>query len=227
MQNDEVTRIDRIREMFDRIASVYDSGNDFLSFGFARLWRRNAVGRMKTPGRVLDVACGTGDLAWAAACRFPDAEVVGIDFSKEMIARARVKYPLEFLVGDVQALPFAPAAFDAVTVGFGFRNFQDKPKALAELNRMLRNGGQLLILEASRPESISERLAYRFFRRTFVRLAVWISGHADAYAYLTDSMLEMPPAAVVHEMLDAAGFTNIQRIRYGFGLCSLYIGEKA
>lgn len=213
--------------MFDGIAPVYDSGNDFLSFGFARVWRRNAVGRMKAPGRVLDVACGTGDFAWAAARRFPDAEVVGIDFSKEMIARARVKYPLEFLVGDVQALPFESAAFDAVTVGFGFRNFQDKPRALTELNRILRVGGQLLVLEASRPETLLERLAYRFFRQTFVRLAAWISGHRDAYAYLADSMLEMPPAAVVREMLETAGFTKIQRIRYAFGLCSLSLGEKA
>lgn len=227
MQNDEVTNTTRIREMFDRIASVYDSGNDFLSFGFARVWRKNAVGRMRVPGRVLDVACGTGDFAWAAASRFPDATVVGIDFSREMIARARIKYPLEFLVGDVLALPFEPAAFDAVSVGFGFRNFQDKPKALAELNRVLRNGGQLLILEASRPESILERLAYRFFRQTFLRLAVWISGHADAYTYLADSMLEMPPAAVLREMLETAGFKKVQRIRYALGLCSLYIGEKA
>lgn len=221
-----MTTSSRIQEMFDRIAAGYDLGNDFLSLGLARLWRFEAVRRMRISKRVLDVACGTGDFAWAAAKRFRDAEVIGIDFSKEMIALARTKYPLEFLIGDVQTLPFDAISFDAVTVGFGFRNFSDKVKALSEVNRVLRIGGELLILEASLPESRLERLAYRIFRQTSIQWVGRIFGQAEAYGYLADSMLEMPSAATVCKMLDAAGFANVRRIRHAFGLCSLYIGEK-
>lgn len=220
----------QLRRVFNAIAPVYDQGNAFLSFGLASRWRQQAVAsfRADPPQRVLDVACGTGDFVIAVLNASPASEVIGLDFSEEMLRLACKKVSnATFVQGDVLALPFDAERFDAITVGFGLRNFVDIPKALSEMARVLKPGGRLIILEATQPSSRLKQALFTIYQKSVAPLVGWLTGHPGAYSYLMRSMQSMPSSQELEAMLTAAGFTSIRKTNFVFDMCVCYNALRA
>jgi len=182
---------DSVRTMFDRIAPVYDLMNRVMTMGLDQRWRRKTVKAVVEPGdRVLDAACGTGDLAIIAAK--VGGVVVGLDFSERMLERARRKAPeLEWVRGDLLALPFDAESFDSATVGFGVRNVADLGASLEELRRVLKPGGRLAILEITRPRGPLRVFYSLWFDRVVPLLGKILPG-GEAYTYLPASVRRFP-----------------------------------
>jgi demethylmenaquinone methyltransferase/2-methoxy-6-polyprenyl-1,4-benzoquinol methylase len=201
---------DAVRTMFDRIAPVYDVMNRVMTAGLDVRWRRLAAASVVRPGdRVLDAACGTGDLAVADA-KAGAGKVTGLDFSEEMLVRARRKAPeLEWVRGDLLALPFADATFDAATVGFGVRNVADLELALRELRRVLRPGGGLAILEITQPRGLLRPFYSLWFDRIVPILGKALPGGA-AYTYLPASVKRFPDAERLAALMREAGFADVR-----------------
>jgi demethylmenaquinone methyltransferase/2-methoxy-6-polyprenyl-1,4-benzoquinol methylase len=215
----------QVQRIFDTIAPIYDRANVLLSFGLARQWRKQAVASFHDdpPGEVLDVACGTGDLVKAVLTASPSSVVIGLDFSEEMLRQARAKLPgATFVQGDVLALPFDANRFDAVTVGFGLRNFVDIPKALVEMARVLKSSGRLIILEATHPGTRLKQGLFNAYRKSVAPLVGWLTGHPNAYGYLMRSMQAMPSSEELENLLAAAGFTAIRKTGIVFDMCVCY-----
>jgi demethylmenaquinone methyltransferase / 2-methoxy-6-polyprenyl-1,4-benzoquinol methylase len=200
---------DAVRTMFDRIAPVYDAMNRLMTAGLDLRWRRLAAAAVVRPGdRVLDAACGTGDLA-LAALRAGAGEVVGLDFSTAMLERARTKSTaVAWVQGDVLQLPFADASFDAVTIGFGARNLADLEAGLRELRRVLRRGGRLAILEITRPRGPLRPFFSLWFDRLVPAAGRLLPG-GGAYAYLPASVRRFPAAEELARSIEAAGFDPV------------------
>jgi len=200
---------DSVRTMFDRIAPVHDVMNRVMTAGLDVRWRRLAAAAAVRAGdRVLDAACGTGDLAIADE-KAGAAKVTGLDFSAEMLGRARKKAPqLEWIEGDMLALPFADATFDAATVGFGVRNVADLELALRELRRVLRPGGRLAILEITRPRGPLRPFYSLWFDRVVPLLGKVLPGGA-AYSYLPESVKRFPNAEALADLMRACGFGDV------------------
>ncbi len=218
---------DGVRTMFDRIAPVYDLMNRAMTAGLDLRWRRLAAGAAVGPGdRVLDAACGTGDLA-LADMRAGAATVTGLDFSPRMLERARRKSAeIEWVEGDVLALPFADGTFDAATIGFGIRNVADLELALRELRRVLRPGGRLAVLEITRPRGALAPLLSVWFDRLVPRLGKLVPGGA-AYSYLPASVARFPPAEELAAHFRAAGFTGVSTRLLAGSIVSLHSGTAA
>lgn len=221
----------RIARMFDRIAPTYDALNHVLSANVDRAWRRRAV-RLLGAGptdRVLDACTGTGDLALALR-EGGAGEVVGCDFAPEMIRLAREKGgdAVRFEVADVLDLPFDGGTFDAATVAFGVRNFQDLGRGLAELGRVLRPGGRLLILEFSRPANALVRAVYETYALVVLPLVGnLLSGGADnAYAYLPRSVQTFPDAGALTRLLADAGFASVDVHPLTFGIATIHVARR-
>ena len=214
---------DGVRSMFDRIAPVYDAMNRLMTAGLDRRWRRATVAATVRAGdRVLDAACGTGDLAIAA--RDAGATVVGLDFSGEMLQRARRKAPeLEWVQGDALALPFEDASFDAATIGFGVRNLDDLELGLRELRRVLRPGGRLGVLEITRPRGVLRLFYSLWFDRIVPLLGKVLPGGA-AYAYLPASVRRFPPPEELARLLEEAGFASVEFRLFAGGIVALHTG---
>jgi demethylmenaquinone methyltransferase/2-methoxy-6-polyprenyl-1,4-benzoquinol methylase len=195
--------------MFDHIAPVYDAMNRVMTGGLDLRWRRIAAAAAVRPGdRVLDAACGTGDLA-VADLRAGAASVTGLDFSTQMLARARRKSAaVDWVEGDLLGLPFDDGSFDAATIGFGIRNVGDLELALSELRRVLRPGGRLAILEITRPRGVLRPFFSLWFDRFVPRLGRLLPGGA-AYAYLPASVARFPGAETLAGLLRAAGFGEV------------------
>jgi demethylmenaquinone methyltransferase/2-methoxy-6-polyprenyl-1,4-benzoquinol methylase len=213
-----------VRTMFDRIAPVYDAMNRVMTAGLDRRWRRITIDQTVGEGdRVLDACCGTGDLAIGARAR--GAEAVGLDFSERMLERARLKEPaIEWVRGDMLALPFGDASFDAATVGFGVRNVADLEGGLRELRRVLRSGGRVGILEITAPRG---RLApfYRvWFDRVVPALGKVLPG-GSAYTYLPASVRRFPPPPELASLLERCGFEHVRYRMFAGGIVALHIGE--
>ncbi len=240
----------RIRRMFADIAPTYDFLNHFLSANRDRAWRRQAV-RLAGIGpgdRVLDVCCGTGDLAleaWGRLGAEPASGIVGTDFCPEMVHRAREKKrtlarrrerppapPLEFLVADTLRLPFADGSFDFVTVGFGIRNVSSLEAGLREMARVLRPGGRAVILEFTTPRSPWFRKLFEvYFHHVLPRLGRWLSSAPDpdldnAYEYLPDSVALFPEPEGLSEVLRRAGFAEVSYHLLTFGIAAVHLGVK-
>jgi demethylmenaquinone methyltransferase/2-methoxy-6-polyprenyl-1,4-benzoquinol methylase len=199
---------DAVRTMFDRIAPVYDAMNRVMTAGLDMRWRRLAAESVVRRGdRVLDAACGTGDLAIADA-KAGAGKVTGLDFSEAMLARARRKAPLDWVQGDMLALPFAEATFDAATVGFGVRNVADLELALRELRRVLRPGGRLAILEITQPRGVLKPFFSLWFDRAVPALGKILPG-GDAYTYLPASVKRFPDAETLARLLRENGFGHV------------------
>jgi demethylmenaquinone methyltransferase/2-methoxy-6-polyprenyl-1,4-benzoquinol methylase len=214
---------DGVRRMFDRIAPVYDAMNHVMTAGLDRKWRRVTVEETVRAGdRTLDACCGTGDLAIEAGKH--GADVVGLDFAPAMLERARRKAPgLEFVEGDMLALPFEDRAFDSVTVGFGVRNVEDLEAGIRELRRVLRDGGRLGILEITTPRG---RLApfYRvWFDRVVPALGRVLPG-GGAYTYLPASVRRFPAPDALAELLEQCGFGEVRYRTFAGGIVALHVG---
>ena len=215
-----------VRSMFDRIAPVYDVMNHAMTLGLDRGWRRLTAQAVVAPDdRVLDACCGTGDLALAA--RAEGGRVTGLDFSERMLERARHKTAeIEWVQGDLLALPFEAASFDACTVGFGLRNVDDLDRALSELRRVLRPGGRLGILEIVRPTG---PLSF-FFRVWFdglIPLAGRLLPGGAAYTYLPASVRRFPGPADLGARVEEAGFASVAHRRLGGGIVALLAARAA
>jgi demethylmenaquinone methyltransferase/2-methoxy-6-polyprenyl-1,4-benzoquinol methylase len=220
--------------MFDRIAGVYDLMNLAMTAGLHHQWRQRAVDRAEVePGSdALDVCCGTGDLALELRRRIgPDGRVVGCDFSEPMLELARRKsgelgLPVEFGWADALELPYGDASFDAVTIGFGARNLADLPRGLAEMGRVLRPGGRLVILEITRPQREPLASFYSIWFDRVVPMIGSIAGDADAYSYLPNSVRTFPEPEALAGLMDAAGFDRIRWLLLAGGIIAIHSGVR-
>jgi len=227
-----------VRQMFGRIAPRYDLLNHVLSLEVDRWWRRRVAGNFRgilgRPGaRVLDLCCGTGDLALALAGRASaSARIVGADFCHPMLERAQAKFlrrglPPLLAEADALGMPFASASFDLVAAAFGFRNLADYPGGLREIYRVLKPGGQAGILEFSDPQAPLFASLYGFyFRHILPRVGGVVSGDRRAYQYLNHSVGDFPPPARLAEMMCQAGFSGVRFQRFSGGVAYLHIGRK-
>jgi demethylmenaquinone methyltransferase/2-methoxy-6-polyprenyl-1,4-benzoquinol methylase len=215
--------------MFDRIAPVYDAMNRIMTAGLDVRWRRLTAAAAVRPGdRVLDAACGTGDLAIADR-KAGASHVTGLDFSEQMLARARRKAAdrtdvLEWVQGDLLALPFEDASFDAATVGFGVRNVADLERALRELRRVLRPGGRLAILEITQPRGPLRPFFSLWFDRVVPLLGKVLPG-GSAYTYLPASVKRFPAAEELAALLRDCGFGEVRFRLLGGTIVALHSGE--
>jgi demethylmenaquinone methyltransferase/2-methoxy-6-polyprenyl-1,4-benzoquinol methylase len=210
--------------MFDRIAPVYDVMNRVMTAGLDRRWRRLAARAVVRPGdRVLDACCGTGDLA--LACAAEGGRVTGVDFAEGMLERARRKSAaIEWVAGDLLALPFADEVFEAATVGFGVRNVPELERALAELRRVLRPGGRLAILEITRPRGLLAPF-YRLWFDGVVPLLGKVLPGGSAYTYLPASVRRFPGPDELSALVEAAGFRGVGYRLLAGGIVAIHVGE--
>ena len=222
---------DAVRSMFDRIAPVYDVMNRVMTVGLDIRWRRLAAeSAVRRGDRVLDAACGTGDLA-IADLRAGAGKVTGLDFSQAMLARARKKTAgrrpgaLEWVQGDMLALPFADATFDAATVGFGVRNVADLELGLRELHRVLRPGGRLAILEITQPRGLLRPFFSLWFDRVVPALGKVLPG-GSAYSYLPESVKRFPDAETLARMLRECGFGDVRFRLLAGSIVALHTGSS-
>lgn len=218
-----------VAAMFDEVAGRYDVTNDVLSLGLDRLWRRATVRVVGAgPGtRVLDLAAGTGTSSTALAAA--GADVVASDFSLGMLAAGRRRNPgLAFVAGDALALPFADASFDAVTMSFGLRNVHDVDAALAELARVTRPGGRLVICEFSHPTWAPWRTVYvEYLMRALPALARRVSSNPDAYVYLAESIRAWPDQAELARRIGQAGWREVGWRNLTGGIVALHHATRA
>ena len=216
-----------VRAMFDRIARVYDRMNGVMTAGMHHRWRERAVDLASVgPGaRALDVATGTGDMAIALRAR--GAEVVGLDFSERMLELARAKAPdIRFEAGNALALPYADGEFDAVTVGFGARNFSDLGKGLAEMARVTRPGGRVVVLEITTPQKPPLSWFFKLWFDQVVPRLGRLAGDPDAYTYLPSSVRRFPGPQALAAALAAAGLTDVRWVLTAGGIIALHAGVR-
>jgi demethylmenaquinone methyltransferase / 2-methoxy-6-polyprenyl-1,4-benzoquinol methylase len=224
----------QVRAMFDRIASFYDVMNSVMTAGLHHRWRARAadLARVGPGGRVLDVATGTGDLAVELTRRVgPGGEVVGTDFSEEMLARARQKaaargLDIAFEWGNALELPYASDRFDAATVGFGARNFSDLDRGLAEMTRVVRPGGRVVVLEITTPTKPPLSTFYRLWFDTVVPVIGRLTGEEEAYTYLPSSVKRFPGPHELAATMDGAGLADISYVLTAGGIIAIHAGTK-
>jgi demethylmenaquinone methyltransferase / 2-methoxy-6-polyprenyl-1,4-benzoquinol methylase len=220
----------QVRAMFDRIAGFYDLMNSVMTAGLHHRWRARAADLAAlAPGdSALDVACGTGDLAIELARRVGTAgEVIGSDFSGEMLERARVKAPeLAWEWGNALELPYASARFHAATVGFGARNFSDLDRGLAEMARVVRPGGRVVVLEITTPRRPPLSTFYSVWFDRVVPLIGRLTGEEEAYAYLPSSVRRFPGPEGLAAAMQRAGLSEIRWILTAGGIIALHVGTK-
>ena len=215
----------QVRAMFDRIARVYDLMNSVMTAGLHHRWRARAadLARVGPGARALDVATGTGDLAIELARR--GAEVTGLDFSEPMLELARGKAPgLDWVQGDALELPYPDAAFDAATVGFGARNFSDLDRGLAEMARVVRPGGRVVVLEITVPQRPPLSTFFSIWFDRVVPALGKLAGDPDAYAYLPSSVKRFPEPEALAQRMAAAGLTDVRWILTAGGIIALHSG---
>ena len=227
---------EKIQQMFGAIAPRYDFLNRLLSFGIDRRWRTKAVRLLKyrEGSRILDVATGTGDVALEIALRTPESvKITGADFCKEMVDLGVIKVAaspyadrIDLRVAPCEDLPFANNTFDSITIAFGIRNVVDRKLGLAEMWRVLRPGGRMIILEFSTPRSTLFRQLYYFYFRRLLPVVGGLFSRYNAYKYLPDSVLEFPSQEEFSQMIADAGFRNIHLHELTFGIATIYVGEK-
>jgi len=227
---------EQMAEMFDRIASRYDVTNRVLSVGVDIRWRRKAILQLKKdkPKQILDVATGTCDMAILSYKLLKPERITGIDISEEMLRLGRKKVEKEGLTsfielqsGDSETINFADNSFDAVTVAFGVRNFENLESGLKEMLRVLRPGGKLIVLEFSRPRIKIFRSLYSLYMSIVApEVASWFSRNKKAYQYLNQSAKLFPERQNFVDILNRTGYSNTSFKPLSSGICCIYIGEK-
>jgi len=222
-------------EMFDRIADRYDLLNRIISLGVDQRWRRRTVEALALGAApsVLDLATGTGDLAFRIAARHADARVIGLDPSSRMLAVAAQKARVlgvvarvSFERGEAGALPFAAATFDAVTIAFGIRNVADRPRALGEMARVTKQGGRIAVLELSEPRGLLGPLARFHVHRVVPTLGALLSGQRE-YGYLARSIARFPPPKEFARTMREAGIDVLEVAPLTFSSCCLFVGTPS
>ena len=220
----------QVRAMFDRIAGVYDRMNRVMTAGLDARWRSRAadLAALGPGGRALDVACGTGDLAMELRARVGErGEVVGCDFSDRMLELARRKAPgIRFERANALDLPYADGEFDAATVGFGARNFSDLERGLAEMARVVRPDGRVVVLEITTPERPPLSWFHRLWFDRIVPVLGRLTGQGDAYSYLPSSVRRFPGPSELAASLAAIGLTRIRWVLTGGGIIAIHVGER-
>lgn len=225
----------QITTMFDAVAPKYDFLNQLLSLGIHKGWRKKAINLLKTqnPKTILDIATGTADLA-IEAMRLQPEKVTGVDISegmlnlgKEKIAKLGLQNKIELLIGDSENLPFADNSFDAVTVGFGVRNFENLEKGLRDMQRVLKPGGTMVVLEFSKPKYFPVKQLYKIYFRYITPLVGKIfSKDNSAYTYLPESVNAFPDGNDFLNVLTKIGLKDAKTITLSCGIASIYVSKK-
>lgn len=234
--NQEEEKTAQLARMFNKISDKYDQFNDIMTWGMARMWRRSSLLSLKKfePKLILDIAAGTADMCIKSYEYLNPEHVTGVDISDQMLEMGRLKVAKAHLsdkitlqVQDVSAMTFADASFDAATIAFGIRNFEKLDKSLQQINRVLRHGGHLLILEMNEPDKGLVFKGYQLYTKVFVRMtAKYLSSDKVAYDYLQASMHAFPSGEKLIEILANNGFKLNKYQKFTFGVCSMYLVEK-
>jgi len=236
-KDSELGKKQQIAEMFDKIAFRYDFLNRFLSGGVDIFWRKRAIRQLRglpVDAEILDVATGTGDMAVLLARYLPKVRITGVDISEGMLqvgrqklAKMKLESRITLQPGDSEALPFPDDHFDAITVAFGARNFENLENGLREMRRVLKPGGKLVVLEFSQPRIPVVCQLYRIYmRRIAPRIAGIAASNRDAYQYLNDSVQAFPEGGRLIGILETCGYARTGLRRLSLGICSVYTGEK-
>ena len=227
-----------VNSMFGRIARRYDVANRLLSGGLDVWWRRRLVAAVRrwAPSDLLDLATGSGDVAFALGRALPDSvRITGMDFCKPMLDEAEVKKSalgpgrcanLVFREGDGLALPLVDECVDAVTISFGLRNLADRNRGLCEMRRVLRPGGHLFVLEFSQPQAWFRPLYFFYLKRLLPRIAGMVTGDRAAYNYLNDTISTFPGCSALTEEIRAAGFSEVNAVGFTFGTVALHCATR-
>jgi demethylmenaquinone methyltransferase / 2-methoxy-6-polyprenyl-1,4-benzoquinol methylase len=231
---DEAEKATRVRGVFDSVASRYDVMNDLMSMGLHRAWKAYtvAVAALREGDKVLDIAGGTGDLARAFAKKVgPRGTVVHTDINEAMLRQGRERLldegmALPTSICDAESLPFATGSFDLVSVAFGLRNMTHKDKALAEMCRVLRPGGRLLVLEFSKVAAPLEKAYDWYSFKVLPRIGQLVAGDADSYRYLAESIRMHPGQQELKAMMKTAGFGHVDVHNLSAGVVALHVGIK-
>ena len=231
---DEREKAQRVRGVFDSVASRYDVMNDLMSAGLHRLWKRytTTVANARPGFQVLDIAGGTGDLALAFARDVgPTGRVIHTDINEAMLREGRARLldagvVLPTMVCDAEKLPFADGSFDIVTVAFGLRNMTHKELALAEMHRTLKKGGKLLVLEFSRVAKPLEKAYDWYSFKVLPKLGQLVAGDAESYRYLAESIRMHPDQETLRQMMKGAGFGHVDVHNLTGGVVALHVGIK-
>jgi len=226
---------EQVRSMFNNISKRYDFLNHFLSMGIDRLWRKKSISYLESihPKKILDVATGTGDFAIESLSLKPDS-VIGIDISELMLEVGIKKMKskgfsdiIKLEVGDSENLNFEDNTFDAITVGFGVRNFEDLPKGLSEMNRVLVKNGKLVVLEFSKPQNFPIKQIYGlYFAKILPFIGSVVSKDKRAYSYLHESVDAFPEGDKFIDIMKECGFEDVEQKRLFNGIASIYVGKK-
>jgi demethylmenaquinone methyltransferase/2-methoxy-6-polyprenyl-1,4-benzoquinol methylase len=232
----EQSKKQQVADMFDKIAFRYDFLNRFLSAGIDVSWRKKAIKQLRSlhPQTVLDVATGTGDVAILAHKILHPKKITGIDISEGMLEIGRKKIEklglqngIELLKGDSETINFPDNNFDAITVAFGVRNYQNLEKGLSEMLRVLKPGGKLVVLEFSRPKQFLFKGIYNLYMNSIAPgFGKLIAKNKDAYQYLNDSVQRFPEGQQFLDILKNVGFSSTYSKVLTLGICSIYCGSK-
>jgi demethylmenaquinone methyltransferase/2-methoxy-6-polyprenyl-1,4-benzoquinol methylase len=233
--NSDKSKKEEVAEMFNNISKKYDFLNHFLSLGIDKIWRKKAIKKLREiqPKRILDIATGTGDFA-IASLKLNPTEVVGIDISAGMLEVGREKMKarhfdsiITMTLGDSEALPFEDNYFDALTVGFGVRNFEHLEIGLAEMLRVIRVGGKVIILEFSKPKKFPIKQGYGFISKYIIPFfGKRISKDEKAYAYLPESIAAFPEGQEMIDILTKLGYKDVEAELVSGGIATIYSGVK-
>jgi demethylmenaquinone methyltransferase/2-methoxy-6-polyprenyl-1,4-benzoquinol methylase len=230
------TKKQQVADMFNNISKTYDFLNHFMSLGIDIIWRKKAIGELKKdqPKLILDVATGTGDFAFEALSILKPEKIIGVDISqgmldiaKQKIAKRKLGAKFEVKLGDSEKLPFNADEFDAVTVAYGVRNFENLEAGLADIQRVLKPGGKAVILEFSKPKVFPVKQLYQFyFNYITPGIGKIFSKDSRAYTYLPESVAAFPDGKTFTALMDKTGFKNTKCRPLAFGICSIYTGIK-
>jgi demethylmenaquinone methyltransferase/2-methoxy-6-polyprenyl-1,4-benzoquinol methylase len=230
------TKKEQVADMFNNISKTYDFLNHFLSLGIDIIWRKKAINELKKdqPKLILDVATGTGDFAFEALSILKPEKIIGVDISQGMLDIAQQKIEkrgmgskFEVKLGDSEKLPFKANEFDAVTVAYGVRNFENLELGLADIQRVLKPGGKAVVLEFSKPKVFPVKQLYKFyFNYITPGIGKLFSKDSRAYTYLPESVAAFPDGKTFIALMDKVGFKNTKCRPLAFGICSIYTGIK-
>jgi demethylmenaquinone methyltransferase/2-methoxy-6-polyprenyl-1,4-benzoquinol methylase len=235
-KNTDQSKKEQVATMFNDIAGKYDFLNRFLSAGTDIGWRKKALKQLESidAKKLLDVATGTADVAIMAAKQLKLTKIIGIDISdgmldvgRQKIVKANLQNTIELLNGDSEAINFPDNTFDAVTVAFGVRNFEDLEKGLSEIKRVLKPTGKLVVLEFSQPILPGVKTMYNLYMKIITpTVGKMISKNKVAYAYLDESIQKFPEGKNFITILNNMGYTNTYSKKLSLGICSIYCGTK-